>query len=329
MPTEFRPATIENVGVWISIAGGSRSGKTRSALRLARGLVGPQGRIAAIDTEGRRMSHHSKIETFDVLNMESPYDPLRFADIARDAQAQGYGCLIIDSFSLEWTGVGGVLDRFDREFERKGKRENTKDICWAEAKKPHKQMRDFLMQLSMPVIFCLRCNEIPKHLGGGWKVEHDKRWMYEWTVGLTLHPDSPGMPCFDMLTAKGEDLCKFPDDDVRAMFPPGQLIGEEAGAGLAKWRAGEAARQRATSTGDKQREAADRLIDRIAAAGSKSELSSITEDGALNQWRFRLASKRPELEAELKAAVAAKELDLTPPGEDERPVAGTVIGEAA
>ncbi|MBF0186198.1 MAG: ATP-binding protein, partial [Magnetococcales bacterium] len=34
--------------------GGSSSGKTYSALRLARGLVGPQGKIGVIDTENRR-----------------------------------------------------------------------------------------------------------------------------------------------------------------------------------------------------------------------------------------------------------------------------------
>ncbi len=46
----FKPASRDEVSVKLALMGVSGSGKTYSALRLARGLVGPSGRIALIDT---------------------------------------------------------------------------------------------------------------------------------------------------------------------------------------------------------------------------------------------------------------------------------------
>lgn len=52
----FRKASDVNepTPLLVGIAGGTGSGKTFSAFRLARGIVGPQGRIAMLDTEKRR-----------------------------------------------------------------------------------------------------------------------------------------------------------------------------------------------------------------------------------------------------------------------------------
>ena len=235
MSFEFRPAKLEGVGLFIAIAGESRTGKTYTALRMAKGIAGPTGKIAAVDTEGKRMSHYSKEFEFDVFNMRSPFSPMRFAEVAKGAEEMGYAVLVIDSFSLEWAGVGGVLALYDEFFEKAGFEQKKSDICWARAKAPHKMMKNELIQCTIPIIFCLRANEVPIHLGGGWKVEQDKRFLYEWTVGLTLHPDTPGMPRYDMVDAKKKPLWKV-QDQHRALFPERTLIGEEAGAALAAWR---------------------------------------------------------------------------------------------
>jgi hypothetical protein len=234
----YSRAKLEGVGLFLSIAGSSRTGKTYTALRIAKGIASNTGKIACIDTEGRRMSHYANEFTFDVFNMPSPFNGSRFVEAAKGAQAEGYSVLVIDSFSLEWTGVGGVLAEHAKQWAAAGYNPKMSDIIWNRVKGPgseHACMMNEFMQLTMPVIFCLRAKDVADHLGGGWKVEQDRRFMFEWTVGLTLHPDTPGMPRYDMVDAKKKPLWKV-QDQHRQLFPEGQLIGEEAGAALQAWR---------------------------------------------------------------------------------------------
>jgi hypothetical protein len=237
---------MTGVGLFVAIAGTSRSGKTKTALRLARGIAGPDGKIAAIDTEGRRMSHYSAEFDFDVFDMQSPFSAERFGEAAKAAEDAGYAVMVVDSFSLEWSGIGGVLDLYDTYFAAAGHQQTKSDICWARAKAKHKRMKDDLIQRTMPIIFCLRAKEVPVHLGGGWKVEQDKMFIFEWTVGLTLHPATPGMPRYDIVDSKKQPLWKV-NAEHRGIFPEGKLIGEEAGAALQAWRNGEEARKAGSS----------------------------------------------------------------------------------
>jgi hypothetical protein len=264
MSFEFKPAKLEGVGLFIAIAGSSRTGKTMSAMRIAKGIAGPGKRFAAIDTEGRRMSHYSNEFDFDVYNMMSPFGGMRFVEAAKGAQEQGYPCMVIDSFSLEWSGAGGVLAERERHWAAVNYDARKSDQVWNRVKGPgseHRLMMNEFLQLTIPIIFCLRTNEVADHLGGGWKVEQDKRFLYEWTVGLTLHPDTPGMPRYDMVDAKRKPLWKV-QDQHRHLFPEGKLIGEEAGAGLAAWRNSSDARSAGSAAvGEKRRTYADWLAD--------------------------------------------------------------------
>jgi hypothetical protein len=70
--------------------------------------------IAAIDTEGRRMSHYaSDFERFRRVRHAAAVPAGAFRQAAKDAEAKGYGVLVIDSFSHEWAGEGGVLEWHD------------------------------------------------------------------------------------------------------------------------------------------------------------------------------------------------------------------------
>lgn len=313
MPIEFRPATIDGTGCFISITGGSRSGKTVTALRLATGFAGKKGKIAAIDTEGRRMSHHAKKFKFDVHNMQAPYSPHLFAEAAESAQASGYSALITDSFSLEWNGEGGVTSIYEREFAKVGRNPKKSDVCWAIAKAPHKDMRNRLMALTMPIIFCSRCNEVPKHLGGGWKPEQDQRWLYEWTIALALHPDAPGMPAFNMVDAKGSPLEKIPPD-LMPLFPAGRYIGEAAGEALQLWRNGQpfSLRDEEQPKEDKQADGTNKLVRRIREATTLDQIAEIFASQPLREWLGRLATSRPELHQDVTAAQRDAVARLTP-----------------
>ena len=246
----FAPAIMDGVGCFIAIAGPSTCGKTKSALRLAKGLAGGK-KVAAIDTEGKRMSHYSKEFDFDVVNMLSPFGGARFVTLAREAQDAGYGALVTDSFSLEWSGTGGVLAKFDELFEKANFQDKFKNICWAQAKKDHKRMLNDLIQLTIPVIFCLRANQVPDHLckngaekspGGAWKVDQDKRLIFDLTIGLMMHPATPGVPRYDMVDMLGNPIFKV-NAEHRPTFPAGVQVSENAGEALRQWRFGEDARK--------------------------------------------------------------------------------------
>jgi energy-coupling factor transporter ATP-binding protein EcfA2 len=145
----FQKASKKEIFLKIAITGASGSGKTTGALRVARGLVGPTGKIALIDTENRSASLYADRHDFDVQNLEPPYIPRDFAGAIRDAEKAGYDALIVDSYSHVWEAVLSLKDAMDK----KGGNGYTN---WAEAGKEWKVVMDASLQSKMHIIACLR-----------------------------------------------------------------------------------------------------------------------------------------------------------------------------
>ena len=110
----FRKATREKVFLKLAITGPSGSGKTYSALRLARGLVGPTGKIALIDTENRSASLYADRFDFDSLEIAPPFDNEKFVDGVTAAVEVKYGAIVIDSASHFWEGILDYKDKLDQ-----------------------------------------------------------------------------------------------------------------------------------------------------------------------------------------------------------------------
>lgn len=113
MAVTFRKAKRGLSKLRLALSGVSGSGKTYSALLLAKGLG---GRIAVVDTERGSASLYADmpgIPDFDVLDLEAPFSPERYVEAIRAAESAGYDVLIIDSMSHEWTGKGGCLELAD------------------------------------------------------------------------------------------------------------------------------------------------------------------------------------------------------------------------
>lgn len=230
---EFIQARRENVSLLIALAGASGSGKTRSALRLAKGMS-PNDRIAMIDTDNRRGLHQADKFNFMHLDMRPPFRPARFVEAARAAINTGAEVVIIDNFSDEFDGAGGLAEWADE----------LKDKYWTVPKSAHREMMNVFRQTRTNIIFCLRAEEkieivpdpnkpgktMPHPLG--WMPCCEKRFMYEMTVSFTLLPtrEARGIPQ-PHLPHKLEDYHE-------AFFPDGQLIDEKAGATLAAWARG-------------------------------------------------------------------------------------------
>jgi len=107
---QFNKAERSNCKIKMAVQGPSGSGKTYSSLLVAYGLTKNWSKIAVLDTENGSASLYSHLGSYSVLNLAAPYTPEEYIDAIETAVKQGFECLIIDSLSTEWNGVGGVLD---------------------------------------------------------------------------------------------------------------------------------------------------------------------------------------------------------------------------
>lgn len=256
---QFRPATREGVQLLIGVAGPSSSGKTMSALRLAKGMSGGRP-FALIDTESGRALHYA--DDFDFLHGElsPPFSPSRYGEAIKAAAAINPPVIVVDSFSHEHAGEGGVLDMHEAELQRMAggdykKREAMKFAAWIKPKKEHKALIQQLLQLRTHLIVCLRAEEkvdlvkddkgklqvVPKRtLAGhvGWIPVCGKELPFELTLSLVVTPDAPGF-------AKPIKLQK----QHAPLVPLDRPLDETVGEALAAWAAGGGAKSQPHSEG--------------------------------------------------------------------------------
>lgn len=242
MSFSFRPAADihERHGLFVALVGGTNSGKTYSALRLARGIAGPKGKIAVADTEGGRTLHLKKEFAFDVAMLDPPHRPQRYAQLARDAEAAGYDALVIDSFSAEWAGLGGVLQWSDEEAQRMAggderKLERVKGASWIKPKQAHKSMVYSLLERRIPIIFSIRGEETFKPPNEKFfKAICNQGFLFEVTVSFRLATERKGI--IDLSDPKSWKM----EGAHAALFKHGEQLCERHGEALAAWARGDA-----------------------------------------------------------------------------------------
>jgi hypothetical protein len=147
----FKKATKAAAKLRLGLIGPAGSGKTMTALRIARGLG---GRVAVIDTERGSASLYSGENglDFDVLELES-YEAEKFIQAIGQAEAAGYDVLIIDSLSHAWAGKGGILEFVDQAAKRSG---GGSFSGWRDATPRHNQLVDAILGAKLHVICTLR-----------------------------------------------------------------------------------------------------------------------------------------------------------------------------
>lgn len=253
---QFRPAIREAVGLLIGMIGPSGSGKTYSAMRVAAGIVGEGNRFAVIDTESRRALHYADKFAFDHCELHPPFRPDTYAEAIKAADKAGYKAIVVDSFSHEWAGEGGILDWQEDELTRMAgdnyqKREACKMAAWIKPKMSHKQMVQKLLQTKAHLILCFRAEEKNKMekrpdaqgkektviVPMGWQPICSKEMPYELTVSFLLDPDKPGI---------GKPL-KL-QEQHKPIFPAGKLLDETSGKAVSEWAAGGTAPQQPAPT---------------------------------------------------------------------------------
>jgi AAA domain len=155
MSFEIKKATRVGVRPLIGLYSESGCGKTYSALLLARGLVGPTGKIVMADSESGRGSLYADVLPggYDTLELGQPFSPARYIEAIDAVEQSGAAVGIIDSASHEWEGIGGVLDLATQNEERTGK---AGLHCWKAPKLEHAKFMLRMLQSSIPWIVCLR-----------------------------------------------------------------------------------------------------------------------------------------------------------------------------
>jgi hypothetical protein len=154
MSDEFkpRPGAKRSQALKIAVLGPENAGKSLSSLLLARGIVGPKGRIIAIDTQGGQIEEyvgHESVGNFDVIDLPAPYTPDRFNSALNSAIQSGADCIVVDSATHEWSGEGGVLEMA----ENSGKKGHQK---WLIPKISHNRFVANILKSSVHVILCFR-----------------------------------------------------------------------------------------------------------------------------------------------------------------------------
>lgn len=224
----------------IGLAGPSGGGKTESMLRIARGIVGPDGKFAVIDTENRRALNKKARYRFSHLDMKPPYSPEAFKGAIEAAIDAGHGCICVDSFSAEWDGEGGLSEQSEDILERMSKGDPAKAerltaLAWKDPKRSHKRLMSWLRNLEVPIIFGLRAEPKIKFtkdqqgktqvVDAGWLPIAEKLFAYDMLIYALMMPDNPGVPVH----------LKKLEPEFEPMFPVGKQITEDCGGMLAQW----------------------------------------------------------------------------------------------
>jgi len=328
----------------IAICGPTGSGKTFSALRLARGLAGPDGKIFAADTENNRMRRYAGQFQFQHCSIYAPFISEKYTAAAEQAQKLGASVLIIDSMSHEHVGPGGVLERMEEELNRLAgdpdargyweRRERVKGTAWIKPKRAHKAMLQRFIQLNMHVICCLRAEpkliirpkpDDPKKtewVDGGLQPTCGSDFMFDMTISLMLYPPDP-------LRHPGVDPRGFAvpiklDAQDAHLIPLDRPLDEAVGAAIAAQARGEAPappppKSTARPVGQsnqqqgqqqlrgeaKNRAKADELVARFNATKVAADHDALIALDEVQDALRWFVEKRPEMAKEINAALNA------------------------
>lgn len=191
---KFVKAERKKAKARIAIAAPSGGGKTYSALLLAKGIAKEtKDKIAVIDTERGSASMYEGLVEFDVLDLAPPYTPERYTQAIKAAEKSGYGIIIIDSATHEWSGSGGCLE-INEELARARYKGNTWS-AWSDTTPRHRDFIDAQMHSPSHIIATFRSktetvqNSDKKVVKLGMKAESRDNVEYEYSIFFELSHD--------------------------------------------------------------------------------------------------------------------------------------------
>lgn len=259
MGIQIRRAIRHKKRARVALQGATGSGKTYSALRMARGLAGPEGMIVVLDTEHSSAELFADVAEFDVIDMAElgPFTPDNYVAAIRAAEKAGAAVIIVDSLSHAWKACLDEVDRLGN------KNKLGQFGAWAVVGAKWDGMLQAILSSSAHVIATMRAKAV-------YLVEETERDGRKGTsiskVGTTAVAREDVGYEFDLaLLLDGNhyptvDKTRW-DGVGRALGP---LIDEQFGEDLAAWLGSGA-----------ERPPAPTLLERVAAAAGYKELSDM------------------------------------------------------
>lgn len=223
MTMQLKKATRKAVKLKLNLSAPSGAGKTMSALRMAKGIVGSWDKIAVIDTENGSASLYSHLGDFNTIDLQPPFTPEKYSEALKLCVDAGMEVVIIDSTSHEWSTLIEENQRLaDAKF-----RGNTWS-AWSVTTPRHDKFVNAVLHTPIHVITCTRSKtetvmgEDKKVKKVGMKDQQRDGWEYELTVSLEIDRDTH---------------LATPSKDRTNLFEGGQpfLITEETGELIKKW----------------------------------------------------------------------------------------------
>lgn len=272
----YTPAVRRRVSLITILAGATGSGKTLTALLLARGLVGGRQndhKIKAIDSESGRLLFYAPAEgekpgdfTFGFMygEIHAPFTPEAYGEAIVAADTTETEVIIVDSFSHVWNGDGGCDDIHEDVLDRQckddpnnyAKRQALSVGAWKEPKLRHKRLVSRMLQCRAHLIICLRAEEKMRMESvvqdNGFKktvitAAKDLPITERW--GLICEKKLPFEATLSLLFVADRPGYPIPlkiMEQNRAAVPLDRQVGEQTGLELAAWSRGGA---RATAAG--------------------------------------------------------------------------------
>jgi len=225
-----------NLPLAIAIAGYAKSGKTKSALRLAKGIQQAKGGdIWGIDSENRMHEYGDQFH-FQRVALKPPFSPQRYQGAIQYAYDNGARIILVDSMSDEHDGEGGLLDMHENFLrERTGSAEPTEgdrgrygQQGWARVKPYRKRLENYIRRLrdfeDVVFILCYRATMkyVPKtkddklRMAAGearqdptdvqWEVSSTSDVPFICSVSLLLVPGESGTPILKPTTEAEKKL---------------------------------------------------------------------------------------------------------------------------
>jgi hypothetical protein len=263
-----------NLPLAISIAGYAKSGKTKSALRIAKGIQQARGGdIWGLDSENR-MHEYGDQFTFQRVAIKPPFSPQRYQGAIQYAYDNGARIMVIDSMSDEHDGEGGLLDMHENFLrERTGSAEPSEgdrgrygQQGWARVKPGRKRLENYIRRLrdfeDVVFVLCYRATMkyVPKtkddklRMQAGevrqdptdvqWEVSSTSDIPFICSVSLLLIPGENGSPLIKA-TTEAEKKLILGTDTYKPYLQTVKQLDESVGRKLYELAKGAGAKTRA------------------------------------------------------------------------------------
>ena len=231
----FRPAVKYDAKGRVALIGPGGSGKSLTALKLGRLLAGPNGKIAAIDTEHGSLSKYADLFKFDVIELSS-YSAENFLNSLHAAEAAGYAVFCVDSLSHFWMGKDGALEFVD---EKKARARDQME-GWKEWRPREREMIDAMIASPCHIIATMRTKN--EYLNEEYTDQTGKKKTRRIKVGLAP-VQRDGLEYEFDLVGLMDDNNSMIIDKTRCSAYAGKVLkkpGDKEFAAFADWLKGEA-----------------------------------------------------------------------------------------